>query len=328
MSEKIRTKQGRQKFILTLLSDANCYDIFNKPTLSDRINDKLKQIDAKLITERTITRDIKELRRILGSDEAITFNSGRNSFELKDEYRGVYTIELLDDEERKDLLLINNFAQQLLPKEFLELESYNVYNTNFSSGLKSADTFYRQVYGVNRLPKLQINLSELMKAWKEHKLLKIKYLDAKERESERSIEIHQFYLYENHWYAYAWCGFRKEARAFRLDRIQHCKLQNKAFIPRQELLSQENVYEAFNLDFIHDVSIRCTKKCIQKLGLSPLFPEESREQDGEDTLLIYDKVPEQQVISWILAQAGEAKAVGPKQLRLSILKHCEKILNA
>lgn len=71
--------------------------------------------------------------------------------------------------------------------------------------------------------------NSVYEAFFEMKILKINYIDVKGRKTERSIEPHYILLCWPIWYVLAWDHLRKDARCFRLDRIQTAKVENQSF---------------------------------------------------------------------------------------------------
>lgn len=68
----------------------------------------------------------------------------------------------------------------------------------------------------------------------EREVLRLRYLDANERASEREVEPAGLLTAQGRWYLLAWCRARSAPRGFRLDRIQAAVSTGDA-APRREL---------------------------------------------------------------------------------------------
>ena len=68
-----------------------------------------------------------------------------------------------------------------------------------------------------------VTLDTVKKIIAEYNLIWLKYIDFKGNVTERTIEFHEIFQNEGHWYIAGFCMLRGEERSFRVDRIIEIK---------------------------------------------------------------------------------------------------------
>jgi len=77
------------------------------------------------------------------------------------------------------------------------------------------------------------SLTHIQMAIINYRVTEITYQAPEKEVTRRAIEPVAIYSYDKKWLVIGWCRLRKDFRAFRLDRIQHFKIQDEVFTNRE-----------------------------------------------------------------------------------------------
>lgn len=199
------------------------------------------------VSKRTIYRDIKALEQ---AGIPILIEDGKG-YTLMDGYRippvmfteteanALVTAEQLV-KKNKDASFVKDFTDAIT-----KIKSVLRNNTKDKANLLSN----RIVSGQNTQSNhTSDNLSTLQLALTNFNLVKIKYYSPdNDQTSERTVEPFAIYATQENWLLVAFCRFRNDYRAFRLDRIKSLQVQNHTFEPHK--LTLEDYFDL------------CRKKC-------------------------------------------------------------------
>lgn len=82
------------------------------------------------------------------------------------------------------------------------------------------------------------NISQLQNALTNFRLIKIKYVNEKNKASDRTVEPFALISTNENWLLIAWCRLRKEFRYFRPDRIKKLEVLAEKFKPHKMTLQE------------------------------------------------------------------------------------------
>lgn len=168
---------------------------------------------------------------------------------------------------------------------------------------------------------------KILRGWREHRVVHIKYADEHGGESERNIDPHALVFHEGYWSVKAWCRLRKAARTFVISRIIKAELLPDMFYPRQEIVDAVSLENLYDFKRKYEVKIRLNMEGKRKAELSSMHPEQKIEVDGNGGfILTIPSVAPEIIVPWIMRQCGDAIPLSPPEIVEEIRKNTEKIL--
>jgi len=150
-------------------------------------------------------------------------------------------------------------------------------------------------------------------------VLRLSYVDAAGRESEREVEPAGLLTAEGRWYLIAWCRTRNDYRDFRADRMTSVTALSETFTPRED----------FRLaDFIH--TTRPPSTLSARVKFNPRAADRAKrewwlgiveEQEVDDGFVLTLATPEWDgLVSWLLSFGRSATVMAPANLRKLLVK--------
>lgn len=192
--------------------------------------------DKFQVSKRTIYRDIKALEN---AGVPLPTEEGKG-YALIEGYK-VPPIMFTESQANalilaEQLVLKNKDASfvQAYSEAIDKIKSILRYTEKDKANLLADRTQYNEVKNQERNSNI---LSDIQYALTNHFLVKIKYTNKEEADSERVIEPFAL-LSTMNWYLIAWCHLRKEYRFFRLDRIKKLEVQSEKFAPHNMTLQE------------------------------------------------------------------------------------------
>jgi predicted DNA-binding transcriptional regulator YafY len=191
------------------------------------------------VSIRTIYRDIRSLEE---AGVPIVTEDGRG-YSLMDGYR---VSPLMFTEAEANALvsaekIIHSSNDESLIKEFLSaIEKIKAVIPNrIKEKTEALESKLGVVKAYTQNKTKSKHLLDIQKALIEHWVLKIKYVNLANNQSEREIEPFAIYSNENDdWVVVAYCRMRNEFRAFLLNRMQALQITHDKFEPHPITLSQ------------------------------------------------------------------------------------------
>ena len=160
-------------------------------------------------------------------------------------------------------------------------------------------------------------LSAIQKAINEHNVIWVKYHShSRDEVTEREIEPHRLFYYNNAWFFSGYCRLRKDMRSFRLSRMDDLKIMKEKFTPREIARKMEE-------QFI--VRIRFSEDQARWVRERQHYGYFTETKDKRGIIMHYKLNSILEIKNWLLAWGASAEALEPETLRNEIRLEIEKM---
>ncbi len=168
----------------------------------------------------------------------------------------------------------------------------------------------------------------LFKAWQEHKVCRIDYLDSRGNSTERDFEPHSLIFYEGIWYTKGYCRTRKDNRTLVLPRMKSVHPTGETFETNPEIIRSSTEDLIFDAEMVQNAVIHCDEYLTKFISTRPLHPEQeiTYNADGSSELRI-KSIPKLRLLTWTMHQCGRAVITSPAACGRELLELCEKLLS-
>ncbi|NPA48596.1 MAG: WYL domain-containing protein [Thermodesulfobacteria bacterium] len=213
--------------------------ILNKLDQRQRVHPKTLAEELE-VTERTIFRYLKNLQE---AGFPIEYDPSRGTYTFVEGFS--LQRALLKKDEILLLALARKILEPLLGKDLASLQE-RIEKKITARNFKTSD--FTEIFGIqlaSESPDLLSLLRDLSLAIKEHQIVEIEHQKEPGKSEQREIEPYFVFFTGDFWYVHAWCRTRDAQRTFALDKIRSWRLTDKYFLPRKDILSLEDIEEAF-----------------------------------------------------------------------------------
>lgn len=277
----------------------------------------------------TIQRDISELKR-MGCPIVYHRSSARQSYELQDKTWELHSAPLMGADEMMTVVLGAQFGTVLLPKaEAARIGAVSgaIFKANTENFLKSVDMTSMKILMPPLSKDAEAVFSVLYDAWKQRRMVSVKYCDEKGEVTERVLEPQALVFHDMSWYVKAYCHLRNDGRTFAVTRIQSIAILDRTFENRPEFyrsldfdsFDQRKPYE----DIVIRLNAAGRQYAITHIlhSCQKIVPE----ANGSFTMTVPAKA-KHLAVEWILSQRGNATPVAPQELKDDVREACQKIM--
>lgn len=287
---------------------------------------------ASKVSERTIRRDIEELQNEFNAPiEYCRSNRGYGLQAGHHQWLLPYT-----DFDREQLfagLLANKIAEESIPSSMKEdLASNSGVQLVAGQDSKEVKALVEELFIQSQFTTQEVceELSAaLLEAWEKCQSLEITYTNSKHIQSQRLIELHVIFLYNNTWYGYARDIEEDRFRYFSVHRCSKASVLDRPFIRSEEAVKKIKSGHVFEHEIVKDIKLQCSAKVARYASERKYFPEQSHtwsaDQSGELTITI-PEAHYHKICPHVLQFKGEVKVLEPQILKDKIRRYAEKIL--
>ncbi|MCR6112631.1 YafY family transcriptional regulator [Bacillus sp. A301a_S52] len=184
------------------------------------------------VSKRTILRDMETLS--LSNIPIYSVNGVKGGYRIMDEYK--VDKRLLSNSDLENILTALGGLEQILLTD--EVES----TINKIEAMVSPLSLNRSIQMPFYDWEGRYEILETLKACQESilkkKLISFDYTDKNGTETNRMIEPYELHFSESSWYLKGFCLNRQEYRTFKLSRIDHITVKERAFHPRDDWSGQ------------------------------------------------------------------------------------------
>ena len=145
------------------------------------------------------------------------------------------------------------------------------------------------------------------------------------RQLMEKLQVEPYYLVFkwSSWYVWGWCLTRKDFRLFKLNRLEHLKMLEEGFAPRQVPmpdLSNERIFPAnIRVKVIFDPDAKW--RLVEEFG-----PGCFEEQEDGRLLFQMDYTDEESLLSWLLTFGAKAEVLEPETIKEKLLRTAEGMM--
>ncbi|MBN1864838.1 MAG: WYL domain-containing protein, partial [Victivallales bacterium] len=164
-------------------------------------------------------------------------------------------------------------------------------------------------------------------AWKSNEALDIEYTNAAGEHSARRIDPHIIAFYDGAWFIKAYCHLKRKVWIFSLHRISSASGTGKFFEPDRHIIEETRAEGLFEFTKIKDIILRCDNRIAAYARDYMFHPgQKVLERDDGTFDLVIPHASKDDIIRWIMWQAGQVEVVRPKTLRSLIAGFAHKII--
>ena len=278
-------------------------------------------------TPKTIARDIQILKDDFGAP--IKFNASRNGYYLTRRNWNFSCPQLFEETAVLSAVLGARVAEHIFPEplrhDVRSAVDYLLTNNN-------PDALNRiQVNSLVVIPSNRIKVDAdvflpLFRAWENHEICHIDYLDSRGKTTSRDFEPHAMVFYDGAWYTKGYCYVRKQMRTLTVARMKSVTSTGRKFVPDQKIIRTVTEDDVFDYEAVENVIVHCDAYLTKLLLVRPLHPTQKIKllPNGESDVSVA-RLPRQRLITWTLHQCGRATVVKPADARKDILAFAKTI---
>lgn len=268
------------------------------------------------VSRRTINRDIEALCR--AGIPICTMQGASGGIRIMDGYRMDRT--LLTSRDMQMILAGLRSLDSVSGSSYYRqlMEKLQVGGADFVSGRDSVLIDLSSWYKESLAPKITL----VQDAIAERKRITFHYY-APGGESVRQVEPYYLVFKWSSWYVWGWCLTRKDFRLFKLNRLEHLKMLEEGFAPRQVPmpdLSNERIFPAnIRVKVIFDPDAKW--RLVEEFG-----PRCFEEQEDGRLLFQMDYTDEESLLSWLLTFGAKAEVLEPETIKEKLLRTAEGMM--
>ena len=279
-------------------------------------------------SSRTIQRDIEVLKKDF--DAPLRYDHDNQGYIL-DVPGWEFSIPVVSESEMLAMVMGGRFAESILPDsdiKFRILEAVaQQLSTNSAGLLEHASIDSLMICGRMSVHVDGRIFQTVFDAWRNNEALDIEYINARGIESRRRVDPHILAFQDGGWFIKGFCHLKDDIRLFALHRIKSAVSSKKYFTRSRQLTAKTRKEGLFELPTMEGVVLRCEER-IFSYALDYFFHKDQsiRHFDNGFFELHIPSVPEDEIIRWIMSQAGRAVVVQPESLKSKIKEYAAKIL--
>ncbi|GAF64681.1 putative transcriptional regulator [Bacillus sp. TS-2] len=259
------------------------------------------------VTKRTIQRDMESLNYANIPIYAIHGNEG--GYALMQEYK--FDKRLLSHTDIENIIIALGGFEQLTTNEAIQMTLQKIRGMSHA---ELSPKLYLTFYDWVGRSQLNEEISSIMEAIENYRLIEFDYVDQKGNITHRVVEPYKLQLIEMHWYLFGYSLEREDFRTFKLTRITELKMKS-SFIPRteQEIIKEKErknpltiKHKMTNVKLKIDISVR--DQFIERYGKQAVVKKTKRDYIANIEL------PENQYAYQFLSGFGnKIKIIEPKE---------------
>ncbi len=168
-------------------------------------------------------------------------------------------------------------------------------------------------------------LPQIEKAILEQRALRFEYVDARQNQTERTVEplliLFQWYS----WYLFAYCQTRSDYRLFRLTRVRGLQILDRVFQDRQRSAAAL-LQEQLNRQKMIDLELLCSSTL--RVAMEEHFPKGAIHDRRDGRFVLKVKLPERETV-WqgiILSYGSQVEIIKPWGLRETMYQNAQELL--
>lgn len=276
---------------------------------------------------KTIARDIQILKNDFGAP--IKFNSVRNGYYLTKHNWNFSCPQLFEETAVLSAVLGARVAEHIFPEplrhDVRSAVDYLLTNNN-PDALSQIQVDSLVVIPSNRIKVDAKVFMPLFRAWENHEICHIDYLDSRGKTTSRDFEPHAMVFYDGAWYTKGFCYVRKQMRTLTVARMKSVTPTGRKFIPNSKIIGTVNEDDVFDYEQVKNALVHCDSYLTKLLPVRPLHPTQKIKYlpNGESDVSVA-RLPRQRLITWTLHQCGRATVISPIDARNEILGFAETI---
>ena len=276
---------------------------------------------------RTIQRDIKVLREEYFAP--IEYSKSECAYHLCDSEWTFQVPALLNPDELLAITIGGKLSQDIFPpslsqrvtkavNEVLRYNESEALSSELLASLKvlSASTVTGEIFEI------------VFDAWRQRKVLQIKYADRNGNFEWRYVEPHTLVFYDMKWSIKGFCRLRQQPRTFHLGRIMAAIMQEETFTPSQKIIDSVTTDSFLDYEKIKNVELQLTETGKQFALTNPLHGDQSFLQEENGCRLFVPAISLEQLTPWVLKQQGNAKPISPPRVVEAIRQSVRKLADA
>ena len=277
-------------------------------------------------TARTVQRDIQALREEFKAP--LRYSHEHKGYLLDSQY-WEFSTPVVSDLDMLAMVLGCRLAENIFPeplKTKIKEATAQQLTTNANELLETA--YLESLMVCSRMT---VHVSPeifrtVFDAWKSKEALDIEYTNAKGERSGRRIDPHIIAFYDGAWYIKAYCHLKRKVWVFSLHRVNSAARTGKFFESDRQLIEETRSEGLFVFEKIKNIVLRCDTRITAYARDYVFHPGQKRipRDDGTFDLHI-PHAPKDDIIRWIMWQAGQVEVVKPKTLRSLIAGFARKI---
>ena len=278
-------------------------------------------------TPKTIARDIQILKDDFGAP--IKFNASRNGYYLTKRNWNFSCPQLFEETAVLSAVLGARVAEHIFPEplrhDVRSAVDYLLTNNN-PDALNQIQVDSLVVIPSNRIKVDADVFMPLFKAWENHEICHIDYLDSRGKTTSRDFEPHAMVFYDGAWYTKGFCYVRNQMRTLTVARMKSVTSTGRKFVPNQKIIRTVTEDDVFDYEAVENVVVHCDAYLTKLLPVRPLHPTQKIKllPKGESIVSV-EKLPRQRLITWTLHQCGRATVIEPADARKDILDFAKTI---
>lgn len=293
--------------------------------------EKLKKMitftfDEEDISERTLRRDLRALKEDF--EAPIKFDYDRRGYYLEDE-EWEFSCPILGEDHISSSLLGAQIAENIVPQPLKKMirNAINTQLTTNTSELLST-AFMRSLMVISGIkaavdPKV---FEVVFDGWRKHEAIYFNYSSHGGKKSRIYFEPHILAFDKGVWYTKGLKLPEQEEQVYAIQRIFCAELSGKTFEMDEAIVEKVQEEGLFDHPKLENIKLLCD-------GSIGLYLSEHAEMEEfqitvqEDGKLLVELIPtfEEDVIKWILSEAGNIRVLEPESLREKITKSGQKI---
>jgi predicted DNA-binding transcriptional regulator YafY len=172
------------------------------------------------------------------------------------------------------------------------------------------------------------NLSYIMQAMSEKKIIELSYYSASKNEQTcRLVEPYNIWFYSMNWHLIGFCRKRKSYRDFRLDRIQNVKITSRLFTYPENFSIERYYAEMMRNQELFHVELIVDQRIYTQLHTSRYYfgftgEERINEHSSRMFFLVNDLA---YLAKWIITFGNHIEIAHPKTLKTMVLAEVEEL---
>ncbi|MBB6690060.1 YafY family transcriptional regulator [Cohnella xylanilytica] len=186
------------------------------------------------VSKRTILRDMETLS--LSNIPIYSVSGIHGGYAIMDEYK--VDKRLLTSSDLENILAALGGLEQILLSEEVELTIKKI--EAMVSPLSPKGSIQVSFYDWEGRSDILQTLKRCQEAILARRILSFDYIDKNGAKTNRRVEPYQLHFSETSWYLRGYCLHRMRYRTFKLSRMDDLHVDDKTFVPREDLLEQEH----------------------------------------------------------------------------------------
>ena len=282
--------------------------------------------DEEDISERTLRRDLRALKEDF--EAPIKFDYNRRGYYLEDE-EWEFSCPILGEDHISSSLLGAQIAENIVPQPLKKMIR-NAINTQLTTNTSEllSNAFMRSLMVISGIkaavdPKV---FEVVFDGWRKHEAIYFNYSSPYGKKSRIYFEPHILAFDKGVWYTKGLKLPEQEEQVYAIQRIFCAELSGKTFEMDEAIVEKVQEEGLFDHPKLENIKLLCDSSIGLYLSEHAEM-EEFQITAQEDGKLLVELIPtiEEDVIKWILSEAGNIRVLEPESLREKITKSGQKI---